>query len=104
MISKFIYNCLNKSNPINFHFWYKTTSQVHNHNTRSKSIDIDNSITTRTLFTPIARTTHYGLKSLKVQGPKIWNKLPPSLRTKDNINSFIKEYKKLLINEYNIST
>ena len=103
MVSKFIFNCLNKTNPVNFHSWYNTTSQIHNHNTRSKSIDIDNSIITRTLFIPVARTTHYGLKLLKVQGPKIWNKLPPSLRTKDTVsNSFMKELKIFLINEYNL--
>ena len=102
MISKFIFKCLNKTNPANFHYWYKLTSEVHNHNTRSKSIDIDNSITTRTLFIPIARTSHYGLKLLKVQGPKIWNNLPPLLRINDSLNSFIKELKKILLNAYNI--
>ena len=47
---------------------------------------------------------HYGLKLLKVQGPKIWNKLPPSLRINTSINSFIKELKKNLINLYNSIT
>ena len=101
MVSKFIFKCLNKTNPVNFHFWYNSTSQVHNHNTRSKSVDIDNSVLTRTLFIPIARTTHYGLKLLKVQGPKIWNKLSPLLRINTSINSFIKELKKKSISEYN---
>ena len=88
MISKFIYNCLNRKTPENFHSWYKLTNLMHSHNIRSKYIDIENSVTTRTLFIPTARTSHYGLKLLKVQGPKIWNKLPPILR----INTAKKSY------------
>ena len=42
MILKFIFNCLNKTNPVNFNYWYKLTLQVHNYNTRNKFIDIDN--------------------------------------------------------------
>ena len=101
MVSKFIFNCLNKSNSVNFNSWYKLTSLVHNHNTRNKFIDIDNTVITRTLFIPFARTAHYGLKSLKVQGPKIWNSLPPTLRNNDNLYNFIKKLKNYLINLYN---
>ena len=101
MISKFIFNCLNEKNPINFHSWYKLTTLSNNHNTRSKFVDIENDVTTRTLNIPSVRTTHCGLKLLKVQGSKIWNKLPPSLRIFESLNSFIREYKKDLINTYN---
>ena len=100
-LSKFVFNCLNYVNPINFHHWFKLTSVIHNHNTRSKFVSIDNSVLTRTLFIPTARTSHYGLKLLKVLGPKIWNKLPSSLRIKGTINSFLKELKNILINSYN---
>ena len=41
-IAKFIYNCLKKLTPTNFITWFNLTSQVHNHNTRSKFIDINN--------------------------------------------------------------
>ena len=101
-ISKFIFNCLNKTSPVNFHSWFILTSYVHNHNTRSKYIDINNSVTARTLFVPFARTTHYGLKLIKVQGPKIWNSLPPIKRNNTVINSFIKDLKKFLIKTYDI--
>ena len=66
----------------------------------SKYIDIENYVVTRTLFIPTARTSHYGLKLLKVQGPKIWNKLPPSLRINTSVKSFIKEHKLFLIKSY----
>ena len=100
-VSKFIFKCLNKSTPINFHSWYKLTSQIHNYNTRSKFANYQNLIKTRTLFVPTARTTHYGLKLLKVQGSKIWNELPPLLRISDHINNFIKELKIILLESYN---
>ena len=100
-ISKFIFKCLNKSTPMNFHSWYRLTSQIHNYNTRSKFVNIQNEVTTQTLFVPTARTTYYGLKLLKVMGSKIWNNLPPSLRNKEPLNSFIKELKIILINSYN---
>ena len=82
-IAKFIFNSLIKITPVNFHTWFNLTVQVHNHNTRSKYVDIDNSIPTRTLFVPIARTSYYGLKLIKVQGPKLWNNLPSLLRVEN---------------------
>ena len=97
-IAKFVYNSLNKLNPTNFHSWFKLTSQMHNHNTRSKFIDIDNLKTTNNLFIRTARTTHYGLKSLKVQGPKIWNVIPPLVRIITSPKGFIKELKTYFMN------
>ena len=82
-LAKFVYNSLNKLNPTNFHSWFKLTSQIHNHNTRSKFIDIDNLKATNNLFIPTARTSNYGLKQLKVQGPNLWNGLPPVIRSID---------------------
>ena len=70
-IAKFIFNSLIKITPFNFHTWFNLTVHVHNYNTRSKYVDIDNSIPTRTLFVPTARTSYYGLKLIKVQGPKL---------------------------------
>ena len=99
-ISKFIFNCLNKNNPINFHDWYKLTTVTNTHNTRSKFININYLVTTRTLFIPIAKTTKYGLKLLKVLGPKIWNSLPPLLRINESLDNFIKKLKINLINIY----
>ena len=90
-----------KQISVNFHSWFVLTSQIHRHNTRSKFIDIDNSLATRTLFVPYARTSHYGLKLIKVQGSKIWNSLPPTIRNNVSIKSFINDLKKLLINSYN---
>ena len=100
MLSKFIFKCLNKTSPINFHTWFILTSQLHTHNTISKFYNIVISVPTRTLFIPIARTSYYGLKLIKVLGSKMWNKLPPLLRNYDSLNRFLKELKKIMINSY----
>ena len=97
-IAKFVYNSLNKVNPTNFHSWFKLTSLMRNHNTRSKFIDIDNLQATNNLFIPTVRTTHYGLKSLKFQGPKIWNVIPPLIRIITSPRCFIKELKAYFMN------
>ena len=100
-IAKFIFKSLDKSTPSNFHSWFNLTKDIHNHNTRSKYIDIDKSIKTRNLFVPSARTTHYGLKLTKVLGSKLWNNLPSLLRV-DNLtlSIFINKIKKHLIELY----
>ena len=102
-LAKFIFNCLNKRNPINFHSWFTLTSQIHKYNTRSKYVNIDRNIVTRTLFVPTARTTYYGLKVTKVLGPKLWNDLPPSLRVEKIVfSTFNKGIKKYIMEMYSI--
>ena len=101
-IAKFIHNCLNKTSPVNFHLWFKLTIQIHNHNTRYKYISIDNLITTYNLFIPTARTSHYGLKLIKVQGPKIWNEIPSLIRNISSPKMFINKLKKEILEPYNV--
>ena len=73
-IGKFIYKCLNKKIPINFDDWFMLlTTKIHNHNTRSKFMNSAQLINTKNLFIPKARTSHYGLKKIKVHGAKILN-------------------------------
>ena len=80
---KFIFNCLNKMNPLIFWTWFTLTSQVHRYQTRSQFIHFDSHTHTRTLFIHTARTTHYGLKLTRVLGAKLWNSLPPNIRISD---------------------
>ena len=44
-----------------------------------------------------ARTTHYGLKLIKVSGPKIRNCIPKQIRDSKSVNSFKLLLKKHLI-------
>ena len=99
-IGKFIYKCLNKNTPINFHNWFTLTTYIHNYNTRSKFINSDNLINTKNLFIPTARTLHYGLTKIKVLGSKIWNQFPPSIRINASFGLFNTEFKIHLIGNY----
>ena len=90
-LATFIYKSLNKQTPTNFHSWFKLTTQTHSHNTRSKFIDIVSATNSNNLFILIARTTHYGLKSVQVHGPKIWNSIPPTIRTNSSSRCFKNE-------------
>ena len=79
-IGKLINKCLKKKNSINFHDWFILTTEIHDHNTRSKFMNSDQLINTKNLFIPTARPSHYSLKKIKVHGAKIWNVLPPDIR------------------------
>ena len=99
-VSKFIFDCLHLYTPANFHNWFTLNHHIHSYNTRSTFLDIDNLINSNNLFIVNARTTHYGVKLLKVSGPKIWNFIPNHIRSKQSIASFQYDLKKHLIAQY----
>ena len=85
-VSKFVFKCINRTTPIQFHDWYKLSHVIHEHSTRS-NFDVKY----QHLFIPSARTTNYGLKQLKVNGPRIWNKIPSSLKNITLLSVFLKK-------------
>ena len=101
-ISKFVFECLHKISPTQFHLWFETNVSKHNHATRANSIILSDSMVTQTfnLFIPYGRTTHYGLKSVKVFGPKIWNNIPIDIRSICSCKAFTKACKKHYISQY----
>ena len=52
----------------------------------------DDGITIENLFVPSARTSNYGLKQLRANGPRIWNALPTYLKNESSSNVFMKLY------------
>ena len=40
------------------------------------NLNVNDGTIIRNLFVPFARKTNYGLKQLRVNGPRIWNCLP----------------------------
>ena len=92
-VSKFIFNCLQLNTQTIFHNWSRLNYTVHNNNTRSTYFDIANEINSNNLLILNVRTTHYGLKLLKVSGPKIWNLIPNQIRSTLSV-SFFKRYLK----------
>ena len=56
------------------------------------------------IYTSLNKTSpaNYGLKLIKVQGPKIWNDIPPSIRNITVSNIFVTMLKKSVLDSYNI--
>ena len=90
MVCIFIYKCLNTLSSL-FEGWFIYSHNIHTYKTRSKN-----------LFVPLARTSNYGLKLMKVNGPKIWNTIPNDIRLALSLLSFKKLIKKYLIYNYNL--
>ena len=89
-ISKFIHDCIHFTPSSQFASWFLYIENIHGHDTRRK----------RNLFSPYARTTHYGLKYVKVEGVKIWNNIPENISKMENRKVFCKSLKESLIMAY----
>ena len=98
-ILKFIFKTLKKLTPSQFHNWFIVNSERHNYRTRS-NFNADTVYCNRTLFVPSARTTNYGLKQLKVNGPRIWNELPSNVRNESSLFIFMKSIISYLLSSY----
>ena len=85
--------------PVQFHNWYKLSHRIHGHRTRS-NFNVNDGVLMNNLFIPSIRTTHYGLKQLKVNGPRIWNELPYHLKNTFSLNIFLKYLKAFYISTY----
>ena len=99
-IAKFIYKSLIGDTPENFHEWFKLNCDSHSYNTRSNYTDINNIVKSNNIFIRSTRTSFYGLKLIKVDGPKMWNSLPNSLRNINSLKKFVKCLKDYLIQKY----
>ena len=60
----------------------------------------DEIIQNNTLFIPYARTSNYGLNSVKVKGAKIWNDIPQKIRKLESRNVFTLNLKKHFLEQY----
>ena len=79
-VSKFVFKCIYRITQ--FHDWYKFTCGIHQHSTRS-NYNVNDEII----------INNYGLKQLKVLGPRIWNKLPTDLKDASTLYVFLKKLK-----------
>ena len=98
-ISKFIHKWLNSDIISNFDKWFNLNYEVHNYMTRSNYNSENNK--TNNLFIPFGRTTNYGLKLIKVNGPKIWNTLPLEIRNIKSLSNFKITLKNHFLETYN---
>ena len=99
-VSKFVFKCIYRLTPEQFHDWYKLTCGTHEHSTRSNFNVINEGIVINNLFAPSVDKSDYGLKQLKVSGPRIWNKLPSDLKNVSSLNVFLKKLKLYYISKY----
>ena len=79
-VSMFIHKCLYHQISENFKEWFILNHSKHNYLTRHNYNNPSSAVATNSLFIPLARTTNYALKMLKVKGLKIWNSLPSGIR------------------------
>ena len=98
-ISKFIHKWVNSNIIDNFNQWFLYTKDVHAHLTRSNFDNSQMGITNK-LFIPYGRTSNYGLKQLKISGPKLWNSLPTDVRNIKSLIQFKNSVKNYLLCNY----
>ena len=98
-VSKFIFKCLNQLTPVQFHNWFVLNCNRHEHHTRS-NFDVDKATSIKNLFIPLGRTSNYGLKQLRVNGPRVWNELPSFLKNEVSLHVFLKKLKLHFISGY----
>ena len=81
----FVFESINKLNPMCFHDFFTCTSSIHECHTRhSYRGDV---------FLAHKNSLKYGLKSIRYMGAKMWNDLPVELRNSPSKHSFKKHLK-----------
>ena len=85
-VSKFVFKCINRITPEQFHDWYKSWDWWTFY---TSYFNVNDGIIINNLFVPSANTSKYGSKQLKVNGPRIWNKLPSYLKYASSLNIII---------------
>ena len=86
----FVYNCVRDLGPDHFNSYFQKNSTIHHCNTRQASRE--------DLFLFRRSTNHFGLKSIKFFGEKLWNTIPVKLRNSLSLFMLPKEFKMLIIN------
>ena len=88
----FVYENINGIGPLNSIMQFNKTANLHDHATRYA--------TQGNLFLSYARTSRYGLNSLKFSGGKLWSTIPKHIQDSRSKRSFNKLYKKELRSYY----
>ena len=90
-ILKFVFDTLRKTNPSQFHAYFKySTSNINTASIREKK-----------LFLPSIRTTTYGIKSIKYNGALLWNNTSLTIpNLTQSRKSYIVKFKNQCIQTY----
>ena len=107
-VSNFIYLTLNGESPPNFNTWFVYNHNIHSYATRNDTHIINNdyfdpgTVEPSTSLRPFrSNLVNYGDKLIKVNGPKIWNDLPDTIRESTSIFTFKLHLKTYFISKYN---
>ena len=87
----FLFDSINKTSPDCFHNFYLFSSSAHQYSTRQASHG--------DLYMTQQNSLHYGLKSIRYLGSKLWNKLPVELRNAPSKLFFKRNLKIYLLNK-----
>ena len=98
-VLKFVFKSINRLAPEQFHDWFQLNHESNRYKTRS-NFNIDSGSIIKNLVIPYARTTNYGMKQLKVNGPRLWNLLPSNIKNTTSLFVFLKSLKSLYVSEY----
>ena len=85
----FVFKSINNLLPTTFCNWFHWAVNIHSHQTRFAH--------NNNLYLPRVKTSHYGLKSIKYTGPKLWNNLTNNLKTIRELFEFCKITKENLL-------
>ena len=106
-ISNFIYLTLNGESPPNSNTWFVYNHNIHSYETRNDTHIINNdyfdpgTVEPSTSLRPFrSNLVNYGDKLIKVNGPKIWNDLPDTIRESTSIFTFKLHLKIYFISKY----
>ena len=87
-VGKLVYESLNCIGPTPALIKFTRVSEVHLHNTRYSSQG--------NYYNTFARTTRYGLRSLQIEGGKIWSAIPSFIQDCGSKKSFIRHLKNII--------
>ena len=76
----FVYECVNKITPANFHTFFDSLASVHQYSTRQA--------TKGDIFLIQKNTLQYGLRSVRHCGAKCWNEIPVDIKRSPSVKSF----------------
>ena len=96
---KFIFKSLKHHTPSIFWDWFKLGYMNHNYRTRANFNSTSNT-SIPNLLLPSARTTNYGLKQIRANGPRIWNSLPIDIKCLNCMYVFQNKVKSFLLSKY----
>ena len=85
--------------PEQFHDWFQLNHERHRYKTRS-NFNMESGTIIKNLVLPNARTTNYGMKQLKINGPRLWNLLPTNIKNITSLFVFLKSLKSYYVSEY----